>query len=78
MVSVLSVLLAIVLGGILMAVTNPKSPRQQVTSSRSRGTCLPRSSGLRGVGPGRHIQLGRADAAAQLYPITETLTVSTP
>ncbi|MET3810754.1 ABC transporter permease [Arthrobacter sp. UYEF3] len=79
MVSVLSVLLAIVLGGILMAVTNPKvaaaagyffaQPGDLLTEVIRPYTALVQGSIFNWAG---------ADLGAQLYPITETLTVSTP
>lgn len=79
MVSVLSVLLAIVLGGILMAVTNPKvaetagyffaQPGDMLTEVFRPYVALVQGALFNWAG---------ADAAAQLYPITETLTVSAP
>ena len=79
MVSVLSVLLAIVLGGLLMAVTNPKvaaaagyffaRPGDLLTEVVRPYTALVQGSIFNWAG---------ADLAAQLYPITETLTVATP
>src|SRR6478735_9757287 len=79
MVSFLSVLLAIVLGGILMAVTNPKvavpagyffaQPGDLLTEVIRPYTALVQGSIFNWAG---------ADLAAQLYPITETLTVATP
>lgn len=79
MVSVLSVLLAIVLGGILMAVTNPKvaaaagyffaQPGDLLTEVIRPYTALVQGSIFNWAG---------ADLGAQLYPITETLTVATP
>ena len=79
MVSVLSVLLAIVLGGILMAVTNPKvaaaagyffaQPGDLLTEVIRPYTALVQGSLFNWAG---------ADLGAQLYPITETLTVATP
>ena len=80
MVSLLSVVLAIVLGGILMAVTNPKVAatagyffaRPQDMLGRGHPARTRRwSRGPSSTGPGTSF-------AAQIYPLTETLTVSTP
>lgn len=79
MVSVLSVLLAVVLGGILMAVTNPK-----VAAASSYFFAQPQDLLAEVFRPyvalvqGSVFNWAGADFAAQMYPLTETLTVSTP
>lgn len=79
MVSLLSVVLAIVIGGILMAVTNPKvgaaagyffaRPSDTITEIFRPYAALVQGSIFNWQG---------ADLAAKLYPLAETLTVSTP
>ena len=79
MVSLLSVVLAIVIGGILMAVTNPKvatamgyffaRPSDAITEIFRPYAALVQGSIYNWQG---------ADLASQLYPLAETLTVSTP
>lgn len=79
MVSVLSVLLAIVLGGILMAVTNPK-----VAATAGYFFARPADLLVEVFRPyvalvqGSIFNWAGVDFAAKMYPITETLTVSTP
>ncbi|MDQ6753790.1 MAG: ABC transporter permease [Actinomycetota bacterium] len=79
MVSVLSVLLAIVLGGILMAVTNPK-----VAATAGYFFARPADLLVEVFRPyvalvqGSIFNWAGVDFAARMYPITETLTVSTP
>ncbi|NUP75263.1 MAG: ABC transporter permease [Sinomonas sp.] len=79
MVSLLSVVLAIVIGGVLMAVTNPKvaaaagyffaRPSDTISEIFRPYTALIQGSIFNWEG---------ADLAAKLYPLAETLTVSTP
>ncbi|MDQ4490257.1 ABC transporter permease [Sinomonas sp. ASV486] len=79
MVSVLSVVLAVVIGGILMAVTNPK-----VATTAGYFFARPSdmiSEVLKPYGAliqGSIFNWQGVDLVAQLYPIAETLTVSTP
>lgn len=79
MVSVLSVVLAIVIGGILMAATNPK-----VAATSGYFFARPSdmiSEVLKPYGAliqGSIFNWQGVDLVAQLYPLAETLTVSTP
>ncbi|MFI5084783.1 MAG: ABC transporter permease [Actinomycetales bacterium] len=78
-VSLLSVLLAMVLGGILMAVTNPRV-------AATAGYFFARPQDMLGEVIKPYVALVQGsifnwagdDLAAKMYPITETLTVSTP
>ena len=79
LVSVLAIVLAVVIGGILMAVTNPKvgvaagsffsRPSDLISEVLKPYTALVQGSIFNWAG---------ADFAAKIYPITETLTVATP
>lgn len=79
LVSVLAIVLAVVIGGILMAVTNPKvgvaagyffsRPADLISEVLKPYTALVQGSIFNWAG---------ADLAAKIYPITETLTVATP
>lgn len=79
MVSVLSIVLAVVIGGILMAVTNPKV-------DTAAGYFFSRPSDLISEVVKPYIALiqgsifnwAGVDFNAKIYPITETLTVATP
>ena len=79
MVSLLSVVLAIVLGGILMAVTNPKV-------ATTAGYFFARPQDMLGEVIRPYVALVQGSVfnwagtsfASQIYPFTETLTVSTP
>lgn len=79
MVSVLAVLLAIVLGGILMAVTNPKVAETAGYFFARPGDMLSEVfKPYVALVQGSLFNWAGADIGSQLYPITETLTVSTP
>lgn len=79
LVSVLAIVLAVVIGGILMAVTNPKvgaaagyffsRPSDLISEVLKPYTALVQGSIFNWAG---------IDFAAKIYPITETLTVATP
>lgn len=79
MVSLLSVVLAIVIGGILMAVTNPKvATAAGYFFARPSDTIAEVFRPYAALIQGSIFNWQGADLAAQLYPLAETLTVSTP
>ncbi|MEA5456253.1 ABC transporter permease [Sinomonas sp. JGH33] len=79
MVSFLSVVLAIVIGGILMAVTNPKvAAASSYFFARPSDTIAEIFRPYAALVQGSIYNWQGADLAAQLYPLAETLTVSTP
>jgi simple sugar transport system permease protein len=79
MVSLLSVVLAIVIGGILMAVTNPKvATAAGYFFARPSDTIAEVFRPYAALVQGSIFNWQGADLAAQLYPLAETLTVSTP
>ena len=79
MVSLLSVVLAIVIGGILMAVTNPRvATASSYFFARPSDTIAEIFRPYAALIQGSIFNWQGADLAAQLYPLAETLTVSTP
>ncbi|HKU11422.1 MAG TPA: ABC transporter permease [Sinomonas sp.] len=79
MVSLLSVVLAIVIGGILMAVTNPRvATAAGYFFARPSDTIAEVFRPYAALVQGSIFNWQGADFAAQLYPLAETLTVSTP
>ncbi|WP_415855501.1 ABC transporter permease [Sinomonas sp. G460-2] len=79
MVSLLSVVLAIVIGGVLMAVTNPKvATAAGYFFARPSDTIAEIFRPYAALVQGSIYNWQGADLAAQLYPLAETLTVSTP
>ncbi|NYE96483.1 simple sugar transport system permease protein [Psychromicrobium silvestre] len=79
MVSVLAIVLSIVIGGILMAITNPKVAETAGYFFAKPGDLI--AEVLRPFGAliqGSIFNWEGVDAAAKFYPITETLTVATP
>ncbi|BCT75369.1 hypothetical protein SCMU_12110 [Sinomonas cyclohexanicum] len=79
MVSLLSVVLAIVIGGILMAVTNPKvATAAGYFFARPSDTIAEVFRPYAALIQGSIFNWEGVDLVAKLYPLAETLTVSTP
>ncbi|MDQ4503631.1 ABC transporter permease [Sinomonas sp. ASV322] len=79
MVSLLSVVLAIVIGGILMAVTNPKvATAAGYFFGRPGDTIAEIFRPYAALVQGSIFNWEGADFTAQIYPLVETFTVSTP
>ena len=79
MVSLLSVVLAIVIGGVLMAVTNPRvAAAAGYFFARPSDTISEVLRPYAALVQGSIFNWQGADLAAKLYPLAETLTVSTP
>ncbi|WP_413250331.1 ABC transporter permease [Sinomonas flava] len=79
MVSLLSVVLAIVIGGVLMAVTNPKvATAAAYFFARPSDTISEVLRPYAALVQGSIFNWEGTDAAAMFYPLAETLTVSAP